>query len=111
MVEELQRLTRENKRLTERLNHMFNNYLTLQKHLTQFQTNFEEELTTTPSLKRKLAESNENCFNLFGTNNSSGYAHECSTTTEDEPFKRPKVSKVLVRTDASDTSLVSSTEY
>lgn len=111
MVEELQRLTRENKRLTERLNHMFSNYLSLQKHLTQFQTNFEEELATTPSLKRKLTESNENCLNLFSTNISSSYAHECSTTTEDETFKRskhnssPKVSKVLVATDAKDTSL------
>ncbi|XP_027355610.1 probable WRKY transcription factor 40 [Abrus precatorius] len=107
MIEELQRLSSENKWLTETLNQMCENYLALQKHFNQFSqlrdTNFEKEAT--PSMKRKVE--SENCVNLFGIN---AYA-ECSTTTEEEHFKRPKhntspkVSKVFVRTDASDTSL------
>ncbi|KAJ1413115.1 WRKY domain [Sesbania bispinosa] len=109
LVEELQRLSCENKRLTETLNHMYENYLVLQKHLSQFNnqmrnTDFEKELAATPSVALKRKVENENCMNLFGVS-------ECSTTTEEETFKRPKhntspkVSKVLVRTEASDTSL------
>nr|AFK41898.1 unknown [Lotus japonicus] len=108
LVEELERLNSENKRLTETLNHICDNYLTMQKHLAQLNSNspddFEKEAGI-PSRKRKA----ENLF-VYG---SSGYT-ECSTITEEENtiFKRPstspKVSKVLVRTEASDTSLVSS---
>ncbi|XP_061365262.1 probable WRKY transcription factor 40 [Gastrolobium bilobum] len=106
LVEELQRLSCENKRLTETLNHMWENYLALQKHLSEFSqlrnTNFEEEAT--PSRKRKVE--SENGINLFG--------NECE---EETLFKRPKhntspkVSKVLVRTEASDTSLYVSDGY
>ncbi|RDX74578.1 WRKY transcription factor 18, partial [Mucuna pruriens] len=107
LVEELRRLSSENKRLTETLNHVCESYVALQKHFSEFNqvrnTNFDKE--GTPSLKRK-AES-ENCVNLFGVN---AYT-ESSTTTEEETFKRPKhgtspkVSKVFVQTDGSDTSL------
>ncbi|RZC15262.1 putative WRKY transcription factor 40 [Glycine soja] len=106
LVEELRRLSNENKRLTETLKHVCENYVALQKHLNEFSqlrnANFDKEAGTVPSLKRK-AES----VNLFGINNYT----ECSTITEEETFKRPKhstepkVSKVLTRTDASDTGL------
>ncbi|KAK7410215.1 hypothetical protein VNO78_00824 [Psophocarpus tetragonolobus] len=107
LVQELQRLSSENKRLTETLNQVCDNYAALHKHLSEFRQvkNANSDKETTASLKRK-AES-ENCVNLFGINS---YA-ECSTVTEEDTFKRPKhslspkVSKVFVRTDASDTSL------
>ena len=109
LVEELQRLNSENKMLTETLKHVCESYVALQKHLSEFNrlknANFEREETA--SLKRKVE--SENCSNLFCVN-----AHtECSS--EEETFKKPKqssttpkVQKVFVRTDASDTSLVSS---
>lgn len=106
LVEELERLSSENKRLTEKLNHMCNNYIALQKHLSQFsQTNFENELVSPISRKRK-AENVENCFNRFGY----AIAESSTITTEEETFKHnniisPKVSKVLVQTDASNTGL------
>jgi len=83
--------------------------MVLQKQLTQLiNTNFEQDQLE--SRKRK-AES-ECCTNRFGVvNNNNG---ECSSITEDS-FKRykdfnssPKVSKVLVKTEASNNSLVSS---
>ncbi|KAG5045132.1 hypothetical protein JHK86_014538 [Glycine max] len=106
LFEELRRLSSENKRLTETLNHLCESYVALQKHLSEFSqlrnANFDKEGTcAVPSLKRKPE--SENCVNLFGT--------ECNTITEEETFKRPKhstepkVSKVLTRTDASDTGL------
>lgn len=110
MVEELKRLSSENKRLTEKLNHMCDNYTALRKHLSQFShTKFENELVSPISRKRK-AESVENCINRFGY----AIAESSTITTEEETFKHnnmtsQRVSKVLVRTDASNASLVSST--
>ncbi|CAL0305181.1 unnamed protein product [Lupinus luteus] len=108
LVEELQRLSSENKRLTETLNKVCENYDALQKHLNQLKdADFEKE--GTPLHKRKV-ESEINSMNMFGISSFT----ECSTITEEETFKRPrnnnnnnlpKVSKVLVRTEASDTSL------
>jgi len=110
LVEEVERLNSENKRLTEKLNRMCDNYIALRKHLSQFShTNFENELVSPIPWKRK-AESVENCINQFGY----PMAESSTITTEEESFKHnnmtsPRVSKVLVRTDASNTSLVSST--
>ncbi|XP_047167669.1 probable WRKY transcription factor 40 [Vigna umbellata] len=105
LVEELRRLNSENKMLTATLNHVYENYLALQKQLSEFnrlkKANFDKEETA--SLKRKV--DSENCANLFCVNALT----ECSS--EEETFKKPKqstnpkVHKVFVRTDASDTSL------
>lgn len=93
LVEELERLSNENKKLTERLNLMCDNYIALQKHLNEFKN---QESVIAPSRKRKI-ECIENCT---------------TTTTKEETFQQhnssPKISKVLVRTDASNPSLVSS---
>jgi len=111
LEEELQRLRRENKRLTEMLTHLCDSYMVLQKQLTQLMnTNLEQEQLE--SRKRK-AES-ECCTNKFGVvNNNNNNNGECSSITEDS-FKRykdfsssPKVQKVLVKTEASNNSLVS----
>ncbi|XP_019429368.1 PREDICTED: probable WRKY transcription factor 40 isoform X1 [Lupinus angustifolius] len=107
LVEELHRLSSENKRLTETLNKVCESYDALQRHLSHLKDK-DIEKEGTPLHKRKV-ESEINCMNMFGISSFT----ECSTITEDETFKRPrnnnnnlpKVSKVLVRTEASDTSL------
>ncbi|CAJ2643645.1 unnamed protein product [Trifolium pratense] len=109
LVEELERLSHENKRLNEKLNHMCDNYVALQKHLSQFShTNFENELVT-QSRKRK-AESIENCMNKFGyaiaESSTVTTDHHEETTFKHNNINSPKISKVLVPTDASNTSLV-----
>ncbi|XP_045806011.1 probable WRKY transcription factor 40 [Trifolium pratense] len=108
LVEELERLSHENKRLNEKLNHMCENYVALQKHLSQFShTNFENELVT-QSRKRK-AESIENCMNKFGyaiaESSTVTTDHHEETTFKHNNINSPKISKVLVPTDASNTSL------
>ncbi|CAK8568551.1 unnamed protein product [Lathyrus sativus] len=88
LVEELQRLSNENNKLTERLNLMCDNYIALQKHLNEFKS---QESVITPSRKRKIE-----CI------------ENCTTTSKEETFKHnssPKISKFLVRIDASNTSL------
>ena len=98
------------------LTHVCENYRAMQKHLSQLMNTDSERDPITQSRKRK-AES-ENCTSMLGFSgrNNNISTHECSTSTEEESFKRPKdmiispnkVSKVLVKTDASDNSLVSS---
>lgn len=106
MVEELHRLSCENKRLSESLTHMWENYEAMQNQLSQL-VNKKIEHQTQQSRKRKAEF--ESCINNT----------ECSTniTEEESVIKRtsdtmnmitsPKVSKVLVKTEASNTSLVS----
>ncbi|KAK7283127.1 hypothetical protein RIF29_12433 [Crotalaria pallida] len=108
-MEELHRLSCENKRLTETLNRMCEKYTALERNLSELRDKDFDKEGTTQSPKRKVE--SENCMNMFGI---SSYT-ECSTTTEEETlFKRPKinnnttspkVSKVLFRTEASDSSL------
>ncbi|KAK7311041.1 hypothetical protein RJT34_08913 [Clitoria ternatea] len=110
LVEELHRLNCENKRLTKTLTHMWEYYQALQKQLSQLMnTNFEQHLIQ--SRKRKFQES-EICANKFGFRDNINA--ECSSITKEESFKEykdislasaPKISKVLVKTEASNTSL------
>lgn len=117
MMEELHRLNSEKKMLTEKLSRVNESYSALQNHFNQVlkTTNSQLDLSVVQSRKRKAE--NENCI---ATNNMFSFsgASECSTSTEDS-FRRPKdpspishpispkVSKVFVRTQASDPSLVS----
>ncbi|KAJ1381475.1 hypothetical protein SESBI_45129, partial [Sesbania bispinosa] len=106
LVEELHRLSCENKKLSETLSHMCENYQAMQKQLTQLiNKNFEH-----PTRKRKAE--GENCsVNMIGIRGNINTECSTITITEDEPLiKRPnitspKVSKVLVKTEASNTSL------
>ncbi|CAJ2675099.1 unnamed protein product [Trifolium pratense] len=112
MVEELHRLNCENKRLSETLSNMCENYEAMQKQLNQLMNQNCETQTHEESRKRK-AES-EDCNNMFGTIKGINVINnECSTTTDEESLiKRPcreisspKAYKVLVKTEASSNSL------
>lgn len=102
LVEELHRLSCENKRLTETLTHMCENYKVMQKNLNQLMNTNSE---TDPTQARKRKAESENCINMFGS------IRNCSTISEEELLRRsmdittPKVSKVLVKTEASNNSL------
>ncbi|RDX58136.1 putative WRKY transcription factor 40, partial [Mucuna pruriens] len=110
LVEELRRLSGENKRLTEMLTHLCGNFIALQKRLGQLMdANFEQD----PTESRKRKAESENCSNKFGIrgNVNVNVNADCSIITE-ESFKKykdfnssPKVSKVLVKTEASNNSL------
>ncbi|KAF7830350.1 putative WRKY transcription factor 40 [Senna tora] len=111
---ELRRLSSENKRLRERLTRMSESYSALEKHLSEVGVVISNDDTRPQILlkkkKRKAEESNSNkMFNI------SGASAECSTstaTTDDHhtpPNNNtcpPKISKLLVRTQPSDPSLV-----
>lgn len=109
LVEELKRVSAENKKLTEMLTEMCENYNTLRSNLTEYMRNNPDKEVISTSKKRKSESSNNNS-NPLGVNGNSE-----SSSTDEESCKKPreetikaKVSKVYHRTEPSDISLVSS---
>ncbi|RDX63723.1 putative WRKY transcription factor 40 [Mucuna pruriens] len=105
IVEELKRVSAENKKLTEMLTEMCENYNTLRSNLMEYmRKNPDKELS---SSKKRKSESSNNNSNPMGVNGNS----ESSSTDEESCKKpkeeiKPKVSRVFARTEASDTSLI-----
>lgn len=110
LEEELKRVTAENKKLGEMLSVVCENYNTLRSHLMEY-TRKNGEKETSPTSKKRKSESsnNNNSICVMGTNNGNS---ESSSTDEESCKKpreetiKPKISRVYVRTEASDTTLV-----
>lgn len=110
LEEELKRVTAENKKLVEMLSVVCENYNTLRSHLMEYMKRNPEKELSPSSKKRKSESSNNNNSNPMGINNGNS---ESSSTDEEESCKKPreetikaKISRVYVRTEASDTGLV-----
>ncbi|PIN14221.1 hypothetical protein CDL12_13149 [Handroanthus impetiginosus] len=109
LIKELNRVSSENKNLAELLTVMCKNYSELKNQMMEYtnKTNNHGILhqnSTTPSNKRKLAEINNNS-NIIGPSESTSSDEDSSKKPKEEQIK-PKISRVHVRTEASDTSLV-----
>ncbi|KAK4269472.1 hypothetical protein QN277_022626 [Acacia crassicarpa] len=117
LEDELKRVSAENKKLTEMLTEMCENYDCLRRHLAEYmRNNPQKDLNTTniPSKKRK----SDTGITTTTTNNSNsnpmainGTSESCSTDEESckkskEATNKAKVSKAYVRTESSDTSLI-----
>nr|KYP53896.1 putative WRKY transcription factor 40 [Cajanus cajan] len=109
LEEELKRVTAENKKLSEMLSVVCENYNTLRNHLMEYMRKNNEKEVSPTSKKRKSESSNNNSTCLMGTNNGNSE----SSSTDEESCKKPreetikaKISRVYVRTEASDTSLI-----
>ena len=88
---------------------MCESYNTLKNQLSEYMNKNPAEKELSPSRKRKSESSNNNSTNILGNNGNSE-----SSSTDDESSKKlreesikAKVWKTCVRTEASDTSLVS----
>ena len=113
LVEELKRVSAENKKLTEMLTVMCENYNTLRSQMVEYMNKNQAEKELSPSKKRKSESSNNTSTNIIGNNNGNSE----SSSTDEESFKKPreepiktKIWKSYVKTEASDTSLVSGHE-
>ncbi|KAL6563126.1 WRKY transcription factor [Orobanche hederae] len=126
LIEELNRISAENKKLTELVTVMCENYTQLRNQLMEHTrktigalNNNNNNNNTAASRKRKSAESrsmndtknrNGNIIDI-GNSNIAGHS-ESSSSDEDSSKKlreehiKPKISRVYVRTESSDTSLV-----
>ncbi|XP_062089987.1 probable WRKY transcription factor 40 [Humulus lupulus] len=109
LVEELNRVSAENKKLTEMLTMMCENYNSLRNQLAEYMNKNPAEKELSPSKKRKSESSNNNSNNIIGANgnseSSSTDEESCKKPREEEPIKT-KVWKTCVRTEATDTSLI-----
>lgn len=106
-MEELNRISTENKKLNEMLAILCKNYNNLQQqYMDLMSKNSENEVAIS---KKRKAESEDHCH-MIGFN---VHATECSTSTDEESCKRPKdnnnkakVSRVYVRASDSNSTLV-----
>lgn len=111
-MEELNRVSAENKKLTEMLTVMCENYNALRNQLIDYMNKNPEKELSNSSKKRKSESSNNN----GNTNNmATTIGNSESSSTDEESCKKPreetikaKITRVHYRTEASDTSLVSS---
>lgn len=104
LMEEMNRVSAENKKLTEMLTVVCENYNALRSQLTEF-TNKNSEKELSPSRKRKSESSNNNVNGINGNSESSSTDEESCKKPREEAIKA-KISRVYVQTEASDTSLV-----
>ncbi|KAK2644762.1 hypothetical protein Ddye_019957 [Dipteronia dyeriana] len=110
LVEELKRVSEENKKLTEMLTVMCENYNSLRSQLMDYMNkqNNNSDNNNNKETKKRKSESSNNIGTIV--NNVS----ESSSTDEDQSCKKParedtikaKISRVHYKTEASDTSLV-----
>lgn len=106
LIEELNRVSAENKKLTELLTVMCENYTELRNQLVE-QTSKNSDVAAAVSRKRKAESSNNNIDGLNAGPSESSSSDEDSSKKPREEHIKAKISRVCVRTEASDTSLVS----
>ncbi|XP_022861334.1 probable WRKY transcription factor 40 [Olea europaea var. sylvestris] len=102
LMEELKRVSAENVKLTELLTVTCENYNELRKQLTEY-------TSKNPALKKRKAESSIN----NGNNNHGRNGSDKSSSSDEDSCKKPReeqikeqISRVYLRTEASDMSLV-----
>ncbi|KAK2986497.1 hypothetical protein RJ640_021372 [Escallonia rubra] len=114
LVEELNRVNAENKKLTEMLTSLCENYNTLRSQLVDFMAKNPGTENSTISKKRKAeSTTNANSNNNTGANHDRPNGNSESSSSDEDSCKKPreehikaKISKACVRTEASDTSLI-----
>ncbi|XP_017250043.1 probable WRKY transcription factor 40 [Daucus carota subsp. sativus] len=117
LVEELNRVNTENKKLTEMLTVMCENYNTLRNNLMDYMSkNPEPAADNNATKKRKSAERSSTTTSCMIKNNASSTknndnSESCSTDEDHNSTKKPKeehvkakISRVYFRSEASDTT-------
>lgn len=113
LAEELNRVSVENKKLTEVLTALCENYNTLQSHVRELMTTQQQQNNTSDIYRKRKADS-EDYNNVIGLINP-GTNTDTSSISDDKEYSckrlkentNLKISRVYVHTDASDTGLVS----
>jgi len=119
-VEELKRVNAENKRLTEMLTVVCENYNELKRKLRDYMRNSTTRINneTTSNLNKKRRTENFSSGNVKNNNGNGTPGNnivESSSSDEEDSYGKPKeletvkakISRVAIRTEASDSSLVS----
>lgn len=108
-MEELNRMSSENKKLNEKLSILYENYNALQSHLNEL-IRKNSDYHPSNSRKRKAESEDNTNNNVCGINNKN---HTESISSDEDSSKRTResskgrVSRVVVKTEKSDNSMVS----
>ncbi|OIT05036.1 PREDICTED: probable WRKY transcription factor 40 [Nicotiana attenuata] len=111
LLEELNRVSAENKKLTEMLTVMCQNYNALRNQVTEYMSKHNSTTTTTSAddhsagSKKRKSENNEILKSIQGESSSSDEDNSCTKKPREEHIKT-KTTRVYVRTEPSDTSLI-----
>ncbi|KAE8656928.1 hypothetical protein F3Y22_tig00116997pilonHSYRG00621 [Hibiscus syriacus] len=108
LVEELNRVNEENKKLTEMLTAMCESYNALQNQVMDLMSKTpEKELSHSKKRKSENSNNNDNNYNfgIVGNSESSSTDEDSSKKPREEVIKA-KVSRVFVRTETSDRGLI-----
>ncbi|KAI3766165.1 hypothetical protein L2E82_16216 [Cichorium intybus] len=108
LVEELNRVSAENKKLTEMLTVMCENYNALQNHLADYMSKNpapSDSTTNNNSKKRKPENLVHQIIERGNSESSSSDEDSCKKPRQEQHIKA-KISRVCVRTEASDTGLL-----
>ncbi|KAJ0680109.1 putative transcription factor WRKY family [Helianthus annuus] len=108
LVEELNRVSEENKKLTEMLTVMCENYNALHKHLAEYKNNNPAPSDSTNNSKKRKPEnpSNQIINNERGASESSSSDEDSCKKPRQEQGMKAKIERVCYRTEASDTGLL-----
>ncbi|CAK7353924.1 unnamed protein product [Dovyalis caffra] len=109
LVEELNRMSSENQKLTEMLGAVCRNYMALQKHLDDLTgNNSEKELSKLIISRKRKAESEDysNKINAISGGNTESSSSDEETSKRPKENMKPKISRAYFVTNASDASLV-----
>lgn len=113
LIEELNRVSAENKKLTELLTVMCENYTELRNQLMEYTSKNTVVENNTASRKRKAESSNNNVNSNGNIDGLINLGPSESSSSDEDSSKKPreehikaKISRVCVRTEASDTSLI-----
>ncbi|GER48506.1 WRKY DNA-binding protein 40 [Striga asiatica] len=113
LMEELNRVSAENKKLTEMLTVVCENYTELRSKLMEYTSNNcavgnanNNKNDITSSRKRKAEMIERTYVNNVGSTDSSSSGEDHSFKKPKEEIVKAKISRVCVRTEASDTSLI-----
>ncbi|KVI06076.1 probable WRKY transcription factor 40 [Cynara cardunculus var. scolymus] len=115
LVEELNRVSAENKKLTEMLTVMCENYNALQNHLADYMSknpapsdsNNNNNNNNSRKRKPETLTNNNNIIERGNSESSSSDEDSCKKPRQqDQQHIKAKISRVCVRTEASDTGLL-----
>lgn len=113
LLEELNRVSSENKKLTEMLTVVCENYNALRKQMMEYMSTQNGVADDSAGSRKRKAESISNPINNNNNNNNMDVVHESSSSDEESCCKKlreehikAKVTIFSVKTDASDTSLI-----
>ncbi|KAI3521158.1 hypothetical protein L1887_10619 [Cichorium endivia] len=108
LVEELNRVSAENKKLTEMLTVMCENYNALQNHLADYMSKnpAPSDSTTNNNSRKRKPENLVNQIIERGNSESSSSDEDSCKKPRQEQHIKAKISRVCVRTEASDTGLL-----